>query len=249
MMAAIDPRLRAKLCRRVLDAVLARPRPNARRRAPPLEGAQTVDLAIVGARVHGPVGRGAGARGQAGTRGHGARGRACRVRRERPKRRVLRGVADPRARERARDGSPPRSNGSSRRGGRTSTASPQAIERHGIDCAWEPTGTLVGRDRAPPGAVVPRRGAAAHRVRLRRGVPRSRGGARARSTRRRTSPGSGARTAARCIDPARLAWGLAAAAERLGARIHEQSPVTGDRGRRRRRGRADRAAVACAPAA
>jgi glycine/D-amino acid oxidase-like deaminating enzyme len=29
-----------------------------------------------------------------------------------------------------------------------------------------------------------------------------------------------------CIDPARLAWGLAAAAERLGARIHEESMVT-----------------------
>ena len=29
-----------------------------------------------------------------------------------------------------------------------------------------------------------------------------------------------------CIDPARLAWGLAAAAERLGARIHEHSTVT-----------------------
>ena len=40
-------------------------------------------------------------------------------------------------------GSPTRSSGSSRRGGRTSTGIAEAIERHGIDCAWEPTGTLV----------------------------------------------------------------------------------------------------------
>ena len=37
------------------------------------------------------------------------------------------------------------------------------------------------------------------------------------------------------LDPARLAWGLAAAAESLGARIHEATPVLGlERGRRRR---------------
>ena len=42
------------------------------------------------------------------------------------------------------------------------------------------------------------------------------------------------------VDPAKLAWGLAAAAESLGVRIHEHTPVVGDlrqRGRRRRRDR------------
>ena len=53
-----------------------------------------------------------------------------------------------------------------------------------------------------------------------------------RSTRRRTSPGSGSARVRRSVDPARLAWGLAATAEGLGAAIHEHSPGALDRGGR-----------------
>ena len=100
------------------------------------------------------------------------------------------------------------------------------IERYGIDCSWEETGTLVVatephqvewcRDAEPHlhdygyDATFLDRGAVqaeVHSPLYIGGLWRKDGGA--------------------CIDPARLAWGLADAAARLGATIHERSPVIG----------------------
>ena len=98
------------------------------------------------------------------------------------------------------------------------------IARHGIDCSWEPAGTLIVATaphavpwcddavRASPRSATTRRSSIATRCAR-------------RSTRRRTSPGSGSATGSAQVDPARLAWGLAATAEGLGAAIHEHSPV------------------------
>ena len=50
------------------------------------------------------------------------------------------------------------------------------------------------------------------------------------------------------VDPARLAWGLKAAAESLGVRIYEDSKATSLRARRRRRAREDTARIRFGPA-
>jgi glycine/D-amino acid oxidase-like deaminating enzyme len=99
-----------------------------------------------------------------------------------------------------------------------------AIERYGIDCGWEPTGTLMVATE--PHQVAWCREAAerlpAHgyeatfldreQVRAELASPTYLGG-------------TWIRDRGALVDPARLAWGLTAAAESLGARIHEHTPV------------------------
>ena len=135
-------------------------------------------------------------------------------------------------RENGSGGSPPRSTGSSRRARENLDGITQAIERYGIDCTWEATGTLAV-------AIEP------HQVQwCRDAVPHltaygheasflDREAVRAEVDSPRYLGAFWRKDGGACIDPARLAWGLAAAAERLGARIHEQSMVTSIGGRRR----------------
>jgi len=101
----------------------------------------------------------------------------------------------------------------------------EAIERHGIDCVWEPTGTLVvatephqvqwARD------AVPRLAAYGHDVGF-----LDRDAVRSEVDSPRYLGGFWRKDGGACVDPARLAWGLARAAEDLGARVHEHSTVT-----------------------
>jgi glycine/D-amino acid oxidase-like deaminating enzyme len=101
----------------------------------------------------------------------------------------------------------------------------QAIERHGIDCTWEATGTLAVATE--PHQVqwcrdaVPHLTAYGHEVSF-----LDREAVRAEVNSPLYLGGFWRKDGGACIDPARLAWGLAAAAERLGARIHEESMVT-----------------------
>ncbi|MEP6758942.1 MAG: FAD-dependent oxidoreductase, partial [Actinomycetota bacterium] len=101
----------------------------------------------------------------------------------------------------------------------------RAIERYGIDCAWEPTGTLVVATE--PHQVqwcrdaVPHLGAYGHEVAF-----LDREAVRGEVDSPRYIGGFWRKDGGACIDPARLAWGLAAAAQGLGARIHEHSTVT-----------------------
>ena len=101
----------------------------------------------------------------------------------------------------------------------------QAIERHGIDCAWEPTGTLAVATE--PHQVQWCRDAVPHLTAYGHDVSfLDREAVRAEVNSPLYLGGFWRKDGGACIDPARLAWGLAAAAERLGARIHEQSMVT-----------------------
>ena len=182
--------------RRVLDAVLARPRTTARRRAPALEGEHTVDLAIVGA----------------GFTGLWA---AVQALEDMPGREVV--VLEG---ERVAFGASGRNGGfceaslthGLENGLRRFPAEIERIEQEGRENLEGITAGdraprdrlrvgadrhARGRDGAPSGAMVPRRGAASHRVRPRGVVPRSGGRARRGRLAARTSAGSGARTAAR----------------------------------------------------
>ena len=126
----------------------------------------------------------------------------------------------------------------------------EAIERYGIDCAWEATGTLVGRDRAPPGAVVPRCGAAARRARPRRRVPRSRRRCAPRSTRRTYLGGVWRKDGGALHRPGPAGLGLAAAAgaaRRPDPRARRRSRAIA--GRRRRGDLRTALGARCAPAA
>ena len=103
-----------------------------------------------------------------------------------------------------------------------------AIATYAIDCDYERTGVIDVATAAH--TSVPRRAAR----RLRPAPPRSARTWRCstptrcepRSTRRPTPAGCGARTAAAIVDPARLVWGLKAAAESLGVRIYEDTKAT-----------------------
>ena len=98
------------------------------------------------------------------------------------------------------------------------------VARYGIDCAWEPTGTLVV-------ATEP------HEEGWCRGATRrlgehgydvsflDRDEVRAEVASPTYLAGFWRRDRGSVIDPARLAWGLAAAAESLGAEVHEHAPV------------------------
>lgn len=99
------------------------------------------------------------------------------------------------------------------------------LGRYGIDCTWEPTGTLmVAREphELPwlDGAIdlMTRWGHTAERF--------DRAGVRAQVDSPTYLGGVWRKDLGAQVDPARLAWGLARAAEGLGVRIHEGSPVT-----------------------
>ena len=181
-------------------------------------------------RVHRALDRAARQGARPRPRRGAGRGAAHRLGGVRAQRRVLLGVADPRSRQRRaavprRDRRP-----SSGSGSRTS---PSSSRRSAATASTATSGAdrvAVGRDRAAPGGVAAGRPvwrATGSTSTGRRSVPRS--------TRRRTSPVSGSVDDNALVDPARLAWGLAEAAERLGVRIHEDTYVT-DLGARTVRG-------------
>jgi glycine/D-amino acid oxidase-like deaminating enzyme len=98
------------------------------------------------------------------------------------------------------------------------------IAREGIDCSWEPSGTLIvaTAPHAVPwcaSAVASLTSFGYDAELLDRDAVRAEVG----------SPtylaGFWKRTGSAQVDPARLAWGLAALAERLGAAIHEHTPA------------------------
>lgn len=101
-----------------------------------------------------------------------------------------------------------------------------ALERHGIDCDYEPTGTIdvvtePWQDSLPLEVAETGRRFGhdvevldGERVRAEIRSPLYRGGVRDR-------------TGAAILDPGKLARGLRAAALRLGVRLHERTPVTG----------------------
>ena len=103
----------------------------------------------------------------------------------------------------------------------------QALRRHGIDCDWERSAVLNV-------AVAPWQ-AAQLRAEHDRALQYGRSGIAlldAEQTRARVDSPTflGAleeREGSALVHPAKLAWGLAAACERLGVRLHEHTPVTG----------------------
>lgn len=102
----------------------------------------------------------------------------------------------------------------------------ETIDRYGIDAAWEQTGELDIATRPRELDEL-----AAHAEALRahgwdaRLLDREQVQAEVRSP--TYLGGVWNRDGCALVHPARLAWGLAAAAERLGVRIHESSPVAG----------------------
>jgi glycine/D-amino acid oxidase-like deaminating enzyme len=99
------------------------------------------------------------------------------------------------------------------------------IERYGIECAWEPTGTLVVATEPHQVAwcreAMPRLAEFGHDA-----VLLDRDGVRAEVNSPRYLGGLWRTDGGACIDPARLAWGLARVVEGLGARLHEHSTAT-----------------------
>jgi glycine/D-amino acid oxidase-like deaminating enzyme len=99
-----------------------------------------------------------------------------------------------------------------------------SVERYGIDCAWEPTGTVIA-------ATEP------HEVDWCRGATRRLAAhghdvtfldldaVRAEVNSPTYLAGFWRKDRGAVIDPARLAWGLADVAASLGARVHEHAPV------------------------
>jgi glycine/D-amino acid oxidase-like deaminating enzyme len=101
----------------------------------------------------------------------------------------------------------------------------QTLARHGIDCSWDPTGTLIVATE--PHAVGWCRDAV--RGLAEAGYEASfldRDAVRAEVESPTFQAGFWKRSWSALVDPARLAWGVADAAERLGAVVHERSPVT-----------------------
>jgi len=101
-----------------------------------------------------------------------------------------------------------------------------AVRRHGIDASWEETGELAVATRPHE---VP--GLAGHAEALRRHgrdvVELGRDELQAEIASPTYLGGVWDRDGFALANPARLAWGLAAASERAGVRLHEQTPVTG----------------------
>ena len=105
------------------------------------------------------------------------------------------------------------------------------LDRHAIDCAFEPTGTLVAATE--PHEVAWCHEAVADMTPYGYDVTfLDRDQVRAEIDSPTFLAGFWRTDAGAVIDPARLAWGLASAAEALGARIHEGTPVSSIRGRR-----------------
>ena len=98
------------------------------------------------------------------------------------------------------------------------------IARHGIDCSWEPAGTLIVA--TAPHAVPWCDDAVASLTAFGYDAEvLDRDAVRAEVDSPTYLAGFWKRTGSAQVDPARLAWGLAATAEGLGAAIHEHSPV------------------------
>ena len=203
-----------------LDDAVPRPfwldRPDAPAARPPLDGVVEADLVVVGGGLTGlwtalPGGRGGQAR-------RAARGRAARVRRARDATAASARRRSPTASRTALRAGPARWRRSSGSGARTSTGSRETIARHGIDVRLGGDGHDRRRHGAAPARRGwPRPGRAAPALRLGRRAARRRGDARAGATRRPTSAACGRATACALVDPARLCWGLARAAEAAGA--------------------------------
>jgi glycine/D-amino acid oxidase-like deaminating enzyme len=99
-----------------------------------------------------------------------------------------------------------------------------SIERYGIECAWEPTGTLMAATE--PHQVEWCREATTHLGERGYDVTfLDRDEVRAEVASPTYLAGIWRKDRGASIDPAQLAWGLAGAAESLGARIYEHAPV------------------------
>jgi len=99
------------------------------------------------------------------------------------------------------------------------------IERYGIDCSWEDTGSMIVA--TAPHAIDWCRSAVEHLTAF--GYEASfldRDEVRAEVDSPTYLAAFWKQTGSALVDPARLAWGMAAAADGLGARIHEHSQVT-----------------------
>src|SRR4029079_15525882 len=99
------------------------------------------------------------------------------------------------------------------------------IARTGIDCSWEPTGTLIVSNAAHD---VPWCADAVESL-TRFGYDAElldRDAVRGEVDSPNYLAGFWKRSGSAQLDPARLPWGLATLAERLGARIHEHTPAT-----------------------
>ena len=101
-----------------------------------------------------------------------------------------------------------------------------AVRRHGIDAAWEETGELAVATRPHELPGLAER-ADALRRHGRDAVELDRDEVQAEVASPTYLGGVWNRDGFALANPARLAWGLAAAAERAGVRVHEQTPVTG----------------------
>ncbi len=100
-----------------------------------------------------------------------------------------------------------------------------SIQRYDIDCVWEPTGTLA--IATEPHQVQWCRDAVPHMAEYGHDVAfLDRDEVRAEVNSPQYLAGFWRKDGGANIDPARLAWGLASAAEGLGARIFERSMVT-----------------------
>ncbi len=98
------------------------------------------------------------------------------------------------------------------------------ITRHGIDCSWEPTGTLIVA--TAPHAVPWCDDAVESLTKFGYDAEvLDRDAVRAEVDSPTYLAGFWKRSGSAQVDPARLAWGLAAAAEGLGAAIREHTPV------------------------
>jgi glycine/D-amino acid oxidase-like deaminating enzyme len=98
------------------------------------------------------------------------------------------------------------------------------IARHGIDCSWEPTGSLIVATE--PHAIDWCRSAVESLSSFGYGASfLDRDAVRAEVDSPTYLAAFWKRTGSALVDPARLAWGVADAAERLGARIHEHARV------------------------
>jgi glycine/D-amino acid oxidase-like deaminating enzyme len=101
----------------------------------------------------------------------------------------------------------------------------ETLERYGIDCGVEPTGTLAVATE--PHQVAWCEEAVADMTAYGyEGVSLDRDQVRAEIASPTFLAGFWRKDAGALVDPARLAWGLAVAAEHLGARLHEGTPVT-----------------------
>ena len=98
------------------------------------------------------------------------------------------------------------------------------IERHGIDCGWEATGTIAVATAPHQLPWLEEEAEALRALRLGGGAARPRRRARAGGLADLPRRPAGQRDGCALVDPARLCWGLARAAEAAGATVHESTP-------------------------